>query len=145
MIESDVPRDLAIESKDHEFYSKFKDGKVLPDFKGFEMAHLFMIAFSYGVRNDIRISLKKPKKSIYGPFIKNNYGHVITAVAIASSEEGLDIFPDKTKIYKIAEEYANGGIDFIKRQLNEMEPGRFEEEMERILDEIIDDDIKNKS
>lgn len=131
-----APRELAIEEKKHKIFKDLKDGKLLPELKGYEMAYLFMIAMAYGVYFNETKPIKKPKRSISKAFVENEFGWLVNAVAISSNKDGVDIISDKAEIYKIAEEYANGGIDIIEKILKKSKPGEFISEMEKELNKI---------
>lgn len=137
MPETDAPRELAIEKDQHPFYEKLKKGEILPEFKGQEMVYLFAMAMAYGVYHQKRRPLKKVQRSITRSFMEKEFGWLIKAVAISVSEEGVDIIPDQAMIYKIAEEYANGGMELIEKQLKSYRPGEFENEMEMELNSFM--------
>jgi hypothetical protein len=137
MLESEAPRELAIEKSKHPFYEELKKGDYLPEFKGQEMVYLFAMAMAYGVYNKKRKPLKGVQRSISRSFMDKEFGWLIKAVAISVSEEGVEIILDQAKIYKIAEEYANGGMDLIERQLKAFKPGEFENEMEMELNSFM--------
>ncbi len=137
MKETEAPRDLAIDKSKHLFYDELKDGKILPELKGYEMAYLFVIAMAYGVYYDERrpIPINTIKRSISRAFIQKEFEWLIEAIAI--SKMGLDIISDKAEMYKIAEEYANGGIEKIEDLLKRSLPGEFEQSMELELNKIV--------
>ena len=136
MKETEAPRELAIESSNHPFYEDLKDGKILPELKRYEMAYLFIIAMAYGVHYNKKKPIKKAKRSISRSFIQKEFEWLIKAVAIGTSDDEVDIIPDKAQIYKIAEEYANGGIEIIEKVLKHSKPGEFEKTMEIELNKI---------
>ncbi|MBC8500596.1 MAG: hypothetical protein ISS25_03510 [Nanoarchaeota archaeon] len=136
MKESEAPRELAIEESKHSFYEDLKAGKIFPELKGYEMAYLFIIAMAYGVYFKSWEPIKNAKRSISRSFIEKDFEWLIKAVAITSSKERVNIIPDKAEIYKIAEEYANGGIGIIEKILKKSKPGEFETTMEKELSKI---------
>ena len=142
MIETKATRELRIEKSKHTFYEKLKRGDPLPELKGKDMAFLFAIAFAYGVHNKKR---KKLGPSTIGSITKNaldkNFEYLIKAVAI--SEEGVDVIPDEKRVYVIAEEYANGGIEIIQKIIGEIEPGLFQKTMEMEITKITKKKNKN--
>jgi hypothetical protein len=139
MLETDAPRELAIEKSQHPFYEKLKKGDYLPEFKGQEMVYLFAMAMAYGVYHKKRKPLKGLQRSISRSFMDKEFGWLLKAVAISVSEEGIDVISDNAKIYKIAEEYANGGMTLIESQLKSFKPGEFENEMEMELNSFMQD------
>jgi hypothetical protein len=145
MPETEAPRELAIEKSKHPFYDKLKKGEYLPEFKGQEMVYLFAMAMAYGVYHKKRKPLKGFQRSVSRSFMEKEFGWLIKAVAISVSEEGVDVIPDQANIYKIAEEYANGGIELIERQLKSFKPGEFENEMEMELNLFMEECLSKKS
>lgn len=137
MKESKAPRELAIENKDHEFYEELKRGKILPELKSYEMAYLFIIATAYGFYYGKRKKINNPKKSISTNFVQNNFEWLVKSIAISSVDSGIDILPDEAEVYKIIEEYANGGIEIIKKILTKSDPLEFERTMEKELNRIL--------
>jgi len=140
MEKSKAPRDLAIDKSKHKFYEDLKAGKLLPELKGYEFAYLFIIAMAYGVYYNKRkpIPSKSTKRSIpkYVSLIEKEFEWLIKAIAINYSKEGLNVIPNEAEIYKIVEEYANGGIEIIEKILKESRPGEFKIIMERELNKI---------
>ena len=139
MLETEAPRELAIEKSKHPFYEELKKGEYLPEFKGQEMVYLFAMAMAYGVYHQKRKPLKRLQRSITRSFMEKEFGWLIKAIAISVSEDGVEIIPDQATIYKIAEEYANGGMDLIEQQLKSFKPGEFENEMEMELNSFMQD------
>ena len=138
MHETDAPRELAIDKNNHSFYEDLKKGKILPELKGYEMAYLFIIAMAYGIHYKRRKPLQQGqiKRSITRTFVEKDFEFLIKAIAISLSDEGVEIIADKAQIFKIAEEYANGGIEIIKNTLSKSRPGTFETTMETELSKI---------
>jgi hypothetical protein len=135
--ETNPPRELAIEESKHKFYEELKNGKYLPELKGYEMAHLFIIALAYGVHYNIRKPIIKTKRSISRNYVEKNFEWIVNAVAISESKEDLMVFPDRMKVFQIAEEFANGGISIIEKELKKINPGDFEIDMEKEIKKII--------
>jgi hypothetical protein len=144
MIETEAPRELAIDKSNHEFYERLKKGKELPELKNYEMAYLFAIAMAYGVYYNKRKPIQKGhiQRSIVRSVIDKQFGWLIKSIAISISDEGVEVIADRTKIYQIAEEYANGGIELIEEEIKNSKPGEFEINMESELHKIIFESIK---
>jgi len=135
--ETTAPRDIGIEKSTHPFYERIKQGNILPELKKYEMAYIFIFAMAYGVHYGKRKKLDDRRPTISKNFLENNFGWLIRAVAIQSSPEGVEIIPDEAEIYHIAEEYANGGINYIQEEIDASGPGQFEKDMENELIDII--------
>jgi len=136
MEKSKAPRELAIEKSHHKFYEDLKAGRILPELKGYDMANIFVIAMAYGVYYDEQKPIKNPQRSITTTAVQKDFEWLIKAIAISKSKEGLDIVTNEGKIYQLAEEYANGGIEMIEKVLKGSKPGEFKIAMEKLLNKI---------
>jgi hypothetical protein len=123
------PRNYNIEKKYRKEYEDLKKKNEL--FKGKTSNEIFMISLSLGFKN----KCPKPLKSPY-PVINCNAFDIkdtwlIAAVAI--NESGVGILNDMLAVRKIAEKYANGGFEILKKKLSSDSPGsiikRFEKEL----------------
>lgn len=139
MNETKAPRELLISKKNHKFYEELKAGKHLPELKGYDMAYLFAIAMAYGVhyKKPKPIPSGEGKASISRAALDKNFEWLIRAVALSEADENIEVLPDQNKIYKLAEEYANGGIDIIKKILEGTEPGKFQITIEKELNKVL--------
>ena len=78
---------------------------------------IFALALAYGYSRGSRLPIESRQQFIN----KNNFGKdlpsLINALAITKSKEGIEILAEDTpKIYKFAEEYANGGLDILESE-----------------------------
>jgi hypothetical protein len=63
--------------------------------------------------------------------------------AIAISEaKNLDVLADKSKVFLIAEEYANGGIHLLKQEIFEKDHADFSKRLESLLRKEVEKTIK---
>lgn len=133
-----VPRDIALETGEkHKKVSKLVQDKLSPFYKT-TMKQVFMYALGIGLRNRKRTPLKKRTGAI--PYTTFNDADLSIIKAIAIAEKGnVDILfgENKRKIFQIAEEYANGGIDLLYYQVFGDEPGDPDRKMEQYLIEIL--------
>jgi dnd system-associated protein 4 len=81
------------------------------------MKDLFMWAVALGVKAEKRMPLKK-REAIFRWDQFSQYSDIPVLQAIAISEtNGVDVLLDQSQIIRIAEEYANMGINVIKSEM----------------------------
>lgn len=78
---------------------------------------IFTLALAFGYLEGIRMPLESKDNFVN----KTNFGEylpaLINALAITKSSEGIEILAqDPSEIYQVAEEYANGGLDFLNSE-----------------------------
>jgi dnd system-associated protein 4 len=137
----DFPRDWAFDDSYRDVYEQLTDrNQTLSPFKGKTFADVFAFAMTLGFYHKHSVQIRKRSNSI--PFLTSplrDREWLIRAIAISESG-GLDVMLDKPKIAKIAEEYANGGIELLKGVIFGGLPGdatkRIEAELREILDSL---------
>lgn len=102
-------------------------------FKEIEYSFIFALAVAFGHKEN---KYKELKEVHSGGFIRvetieNNteLKRLLEAIAI-SREKELDVAIDKTKVYKIAEAYANGGIKLLYNLFTNTQGPDFDKEIE---------------
>ena len=75
----------------------------------------------------------------YTKDLSENDEALLSALAIYTSEKGIDILIDKAEIYKIAEEYAHAGIRLLIDNIDSTPYGSYEKIVEKELSEIFND------
>lgn len=127
---SNVDR-VSIREDDRKVYTMIRDQGPL---KGRSNKELFLLAMSLGIKNNNRIPYGSKRKD--GWFLLKDLGDkektLIYSIAIADSDD-VDILTDKSKVFLIAEEYANGGIHFLKQEIFEKDNADFNKRFESIL------------
>ncbi len=92
-----------------------------------------------GFRQRSRVSLKKKSGSIPKDTLLRDREWLINAIAVAETGD-MNILLDKPMIARIAQEYANGGIIYLKDAIFGGLPGdaykRMESELREIMDQI---------
>lgn len=78
---------------------------------------IFSLALAFGYEKGMRVPIETKDNFIN----KTNFGEIlpslINALAITKSEKGIEILAeDPSEIYRIAEEYANGGLEFLNSE-----------------------------
>ena len=103
-----------IDPKHHDLYSQLTTGDEAP-FK--TMKDLFMLATSVGYARKRRVHLTGQREIFRWPvFSSQEDVPVLRAIAIADTEDTA-VLVDQDQVLTIAEEYANGGIDEIRREV----------------------------
>lgn len=75
---------------------------------------IFTLALAFGYMEDIRLSLDSKDNFLNSENFGDNLPSLINALAISKSEEGIQILAEDTsKIFEVAEEYANGGLPLL--------------------------------
>lgn len=115
------PRDLDVDVANHELFEKLKDYERSP-FYGRTMKDIFIFAMSLGYAEGTRKRLSKRKGSIPRATLTDDDEWLIRIIAIAE-DKALEVLFDETKVFQIAEEYANGGIRLLANMVMEAGPG----------------------
>jgi dnd system-associated protein 4 len=95
----------------------FDNMKRLPDFKHFENKDFFILAVLFGYANNKKKPLKKQDRTQSG-FTRERYlsdkdKDIIKSICVEDKND-LCIVNDTPALFSIGEEYANGGISFLK-------------------------------
>ncbi len=113
--------------------SPFEDRSPLKDQKN---RVLFMMALITGFKEDNRVELDTREGFILDKYLTRRDFVVINAIAI-SVEGDLDVLADTKKVYSIAEEYAAGGILFLKSEILDDSHGSYTKRLEaKILEKF---------
>lgn len=120
---------IHIDSKHHDLYSKLATGDDAP-FK--TMKDLFMLSASVGFARGRRTPLSGQREIFRWPvFSPQEDIPVLRAIAIAETGD-TDVLVDQDGLLAIAEEYANSGIDEIRREVAN-QPGELVENLVALL------------
>ena len=105
---------IHIDPKHHELYSQLTNGDEAP-FK--TMKDLFMLAASVGYAQGRRVPLSGQREIFRWPtFTSQEDVPVLRAIAIAETGDTV-VLVDQNELLTIVEEYANSGIDEIRRDV----------------------------
>lgn len=110
--DTEFPRELAIEEENRERFNKITGSDSGTPFAGQQMSKVFMVTLGAGVDQGLPKPIDSRSNSIPWSALSENEKWVIKAVAIKEAETAR-ILVDGEKVGKIAEEYANGGFDYI--------------------------------
>ena len=113
-----IPRDFQISKSKRDMLIELVESEISPFYKGHRkgaanqrnvLLHAISLAYEEGTREPFKGGFSVFQNSI----LQEEEKYLLMAIGIA--EIGLDaLFPDKHKdIYKMAEEYANTGIDIV--------------------------------
>ena len=108
-------------------------------FAGLTMADVFIYAMALGVKHNTPKPLTKRIPYMPPEAFSENMRWLMRSVAILDSED-LEIFIDHSKVVKIAETFANGGMQYLLKMINERVPG---EDIESIFETALRKEIKN--
>jgi len=104
--------------------------------KGRENKHVFILAMMTGFIADHRMKLDKKKSYIRLEYLTEREKSVIKAIAL-HDEKNLEILADPQKMYSIAEEYASGGIKYLKDEVFSTHHGNYIKRLEtKLVDEV---------
>lgn len=137
------PDRLYIDKDDRAIYKKLKEIGI---FKDLQDKDQFMFAMGYGIRYKQKIPLKSRENFFLVDRFKDGDIVLLNSLAIfenRNANEPIEILKDKAEIYKIAEEYAHGGILLIEGSSN-TQIESFWKFLEKDLDEIFVKKIINK-
>ena len=132
-----LPRDISLEAGEkHKKVLKLVQNKLSPFYKK-TMKQVFMYAMGIGFRNEKRMPLKKRTGVIPLRTLSDADLALIKAIAITEKKNVDVLFGENIKkMFQIAEEYANGGINLLYYQVFGDEPGDPDRKMEQHLRDI---------
>jgi len=138
LLSKSFPRDISLEAGEkHKKVLKLVQNKLSPFYKK-TMKEVFMYAMGIGFRNEKSMTLKKRTGVIPSRTLSDADLALIKAVAITEKKNVNVLFGEYIKkMFQIAEEYANGGIDLLYYQVFGDEPGDPDRKMEQYLRDIL--------
>ncbi len=123
------PDRLYIDLNSRPLYEKLESE---PFFKGKTRKEQFLFAMAVGFKNKIKIPIEKREGIFLTKDLKPEDEALINAIAIFDANS-IDILLDKAQVFKIVEEYANGGIRILINKIDSIEIGTFEKYFEKDL------------
>lgn len=95
----------------------FDNMRELDEFNSMDNKDLFMLAVSFGYLKNSKKTLKNDEKTQSGftreRYLTNEDNSILKAIAIKENNE-VGIIENIQNVYSVAEEYANGGIKYLK-------------------------------
>lgn len=110
--ETEIPRDLSIEIEKRERYKELTDDDSRSIFAGQQMSKVFMVSLGVGYDQGIPKSLNSPSGSIPWSTLSKDEQWVIKSIAVKEAGDA-EILKDGRQVARIAQEYANGGFEYI--------------------------------
>ncbi len=96
----------------------------------------FLFAMAIGFKNKVKPSLKMPKDGFFlTKDLKPEDEALINAMAVWESNS-VDVLSNKEEVFKIAEEYAHGGVRILHDSIGSTQFGSFSKQFEKMLHEI---------
>ena len=134
---STIDRLYVDENGDKKIYDSLKDDE--PFFKNNSSnKELFLFAMAIGFQSQNRLPFSGKR---LGYFLEKDLKYddyvLLNSIAIAETQS-LDVLMDKEKIFKIAEEYAHGGLKILSEEIGPGQYGTFSKNFELRLDQIIE-------
>jgi len=96
----------------------------------------FIFAMAVGFRYDEKEPIKTKKWFFRSSYLKKEDKNLINALALAHFNDPEKLLNIK-EVFEIAEEYANGGIIYLNKQIEKMPFGSFNKKLEKILQKDI--------
>jgi hypothetical protein len=108
--ETQAGRDVVVDAQAREFFDTLVEEEDSP-FHGIQRIDLFMIALGYGRKRAGRIELGSGRHALFNrPSLSEQQEWIIKSVA-TYEERDPQVLRDEKQVYKIAQEYARGGIE----------------------------------
>jgi len=102
---------IFVDSEKHRLFKELVEYRNSPFYKK-TMKDVFILAASIGLYLNMQSRLKRRKDIAYVSVLTEDDWWVIYSIAYATTNN-LDIITDSSKSLRIAEEYANAGIDIL--------------------------------
>lgn len=107
--DTDPRRDVHIDEDQYEMFTELQNSEDSPFYK-VENHDLFMFAVGYGRKKAMPQSTDEEHAFFGRSRLSDTQQTVIEAVAV-QEERSVHVLRDQKEVYKIAEEYANGGVE----------------------------------
>lgn len=130
---NEPPNNLRYSKQDATKYKELTNDDLSP-FQGMPYKDVLVYAAAYGFRNSLREPLEKPQPNIPFTALKDRDIWLLKAIAVAE-EDSLAVLKNENDLYNVPEEYANGAIDKLYREILAGKPG---DPLERMSKEVLD-------
>jgi len=131
----DSPDRIYIDKKDKDLFNKLDQEDMLK-FKGRRTRkEQFLFAMAIGFKNDICHPLETKKGWFNTRDLQPEDEALINAIAIHKARS-VEILSQRAEVYRIAEEYAHGGIKILCNKIKSTPLGTFDKMLEKELYEI---------
>ncbi len=123
------PDRFYIDEGTRELYVKLE---LEPIFKNKSRKEQFLFTMGLGFKNSLKVPIKKMDGFFLAKDLKQDDEALIYSLALYD-KMAIEILADKAAVYKIAEEYANGGIQILTDRINSTQYGSFDRILEMEL------------
>jgi len=132
----DIPDRIFIDKKDRDLFNKLDQEDMLK-FKGGRRTRKeqFLFAMAIGFKNDICYPLETKEGWFNTRDLQPEDEALINAIAVHKAGS-VEILSHRAEVYKIAEEYAHGGIKILCDKIKSTALGTFDKMLEKELHEI---------
>lgn len=127
-----IPDRIYIDKKDRKLYDDIEF------FKGRSRKEQFLLAMSYGFKNNISKKIEKQEGFFLTKDMRPEDEALIYSVGLKSYGK-IEILVDKEKMYQIVEGYARAGIKLLHDEVVASEFGSFDIKLEKELSKIYDE------
>lgn len=103
----------------------------------------FIFAMAFGFKHGRRVPLKTKEWFFRTSSLKEDDEMLIDALALAETKKP-EILINKKEVYKIAQEYAKGGIEQLNMELESIPFGSFDKRLEKDLSDYYSDIFKRR-
>jgi dnd system-associated protein 4 len=110
--ESSAPRDIYVPEAKQPMFKELTENSDSPFFEE-TMTDLFVYAAAYGYNQGLRTELADSKHALFQRSSLSESQVWILKSVVVKETENPDILKDEARIFEIAREFANGGIDQI--------------------------------
>ncbi len=128
---SDIPDRLHIDKGDRGLYERLENESL---FEGTTRKEQFLLAMAIGFKSKAKRALTNKES---GGFFRTSYLRpedeaLMNAVALCDCGS-VDLLPNRAEVFRIAEEYAHGGIRLLVGQVDSTEFGSLAKHLEKDL------------
>lgn len=106
---TEAGRDVRVEESKRQMYSELIESDGSP-FQGAQQMEIFLFAMAYGRKKAGKVELQGSTHPLFNkPSLKEDQKWIIKSIAVKDAGTA-DVLRDEKEVYRIAQEYANGGI-----------------------------------
>jgi dnd system-associated protein 4 len=129
---TEIGRDIHIESSKRDLYEELQENSNSP-FQDTELTKIFLFAMAYGTKKAGRTPISGDTHALFNrSSLSEDDQWIIKSIAV-KEERTTEVLKDEKQVFKIAQEYANGGIDELHGKV--FGPG---DALVELSDEVID-------
>ena len=136
-MENKPPTRVFVSKKDINNFKVLQQEKDSPFYKK-DNKSVFLMAMTLGFHNKQKTPLNKREEFVRMEYFSQDDKSLMKAIAIQSSEKELKVLLDPQEIYSIAEQYATGGIGYLKNLVFGGQYGSYVKKLESDLVDTFD-------